>query len=64
MTNNVGTFDRLLRVVLGFVLLTLTFSGFIGWWGLIGVVPVITAAVGFCPLYQVLGFSSCPLQKS
>jgi hypothetical protein len=36
--------------------------GVIGAWGWIGVVPLLTAAMGYCPLYTVLGFSTCPLQ--
>ena len=60
MTANVGTVDRALRVIVGLVLLGLTFGGQIGVWGWIGVVPLITAAVGFCPLYTVLGMNTCP----
>lgn len=61
---NVGGIDRILRVVLGLVLIGLTLSGAIGAWGWIGIVPIATAAMGFCPLYTVLGFSSCPMKKS
>jgi Protein of unknown function (DUF2892) len=60
MTANVGTVDRALRVIVGLVLLGLTFSGQIGVWGWIGVVPLITAAIGYCPLYTVLGMNTCP----
>jgi hypothetical protein len=63
MKSNVGGLDRILRVVLGLVLIGLTLSGAIGVWGWIGVVPLATAAMGFCPLYTVLGFSSCPMKK-
>ena len=62
MKANVGSIDRLFRVALGLVLLGLTFAGTIGVWGWIGVVPVLTAALGFCPLYTVLGFSTCPVK--
>jgi hypothetical protein len=64
MKSNVGGIDRILRVVLGLVLIGLTLSGAIGVWGWIGIVPIATAAMGFCPLYTVLGFSSCPMKKS
>ena len=64
MKSNVGGLDRILRVVLGLALIALTLSGTIGLWGWIGVVPLATAAVGFCPLYRVLGFSSCPVKTS
>jgi len=60
MTANVGTVDRTLRVIVGLVLLGLTLGGQIGVWGWIGVVPLITAAIGFCPLYTVLGMNTCP----
>lgn len=62
--NNVGGIDRIVRIVLGLVLIGLTLSGQIGVWGWIGVVPVLTAALGTCPLYTILGFSSCPMKKS
>ena len=61
---NVGTIDRLLRIVIGVALIGLTLSGSIGVWGWIGVVPLLTAALGSCPLYTVLGFSTCPMRKT
>jgi hypothetical protein len=62
--NNVGGIDRIARIVLGLVLIGLTLSGSIGVWGWIGVVPLLTAALGTCPLYTVLGFSTCPMKKA
>ena len=62
MKTNVGGIDRILRIVIGLVLIALTLTGTIGVWGWIGVVPLLTAAMGFCPLYTVLGFSSCPMK--
>jgi uncharacterized membrane protein YfcA len=64
MKTNVGGIDRILRIVLGIALIALTLTGTIGVWGWIGVVPVLTAAMGFCPLYTVLGFSSCPVNTA
>ena len=64
MKSNVGGIDRILRIVLGLVLIALTLTGTIGVWGWIGVVLLATAAIGFCPLYTVLGFSSCPVSKT
>jgi hypothetical protein len=61
---NVGTLDRLLRVVIGLALIALTLTGTIGVWGWIGVVPLLTASLGSCPLYTVLGMSTCPMKKS
>jgi hypothetical protein len=64
MKSNVGGIDRILRVVVGVALIALTLMGVIGAWGWIGVVPLLTAAVGFCPLYTVLGFSTCPVKRA
>jgi Protein of unknown function (DUF2892) len=64
MTRNVGGIDRVLRIVLGLALIALTLTGAIGVWGWIGLVPIATAAMGFCPLYTVLGFTTCPAQRS
>jgi hypothetical protein len=63
MKANVGGIDRVLRIVLGLALIALTLTGAIGAWGWIGLVPLATAAMGFCPLYTVLGFSSCPVKN-
>ena len=64
MTANVGTFDRIARVILGLVLIALTLTGAIGAWGWIGIVPLATAANGFCPAYKVFGLSTCPMKKA
>lgn len=64
MKTNVGGIDRVLRIVLGLVLIGLAATGTVGVWGWIGVVPLATAAMGFCPLYTVLGFSSCPARRA
>lgn len=64
MQTNVGNIDRILRAVIGLALIALTLAGTIGVWGWIGVVPLLTAALGFCPLYTMLGFSSCPMKKT
>ena len=63
MKSNVGGIDRVLRIVVGLALIALTLTGVIGVWGWIGLVPLATAAMGFCPLYTVLGFSSCPVKS-
>jgi hypothetical protein len=63
MKSNVGGIDRVLRIVLGLALIALTLTGAIGAWGWLGLVPLATAALGFCPLYTVLGFSSCPVKS-
>jgi hypothetical protein len=60
MKANVGGLDRILRIVLGLALIALTLTGTIGAWGWIGLVPLGTALVRFCPLYTVLGLNTCP----
>lgn len=64
MKANVGNIDRVLRVIVGIGLLSLIFllEGQARWFGLIGIVPLLTAAMRFCPLYTVLGVSTCPAQ--
>ncbi len=57
---NEGSLDRGARIVLGLVLLTLVFVGPQTLWGLVGVVPFATGALGSCPLYRVLGVSTYP----
>jgi hypothetical protein len=59
MKANIGGVDRTLRVVLGLALIGLAATGTVGWWGWLGVVPLATAAIGWCPPYAVLGFSTC-----
>ena len=64
MKSNVGGIDRLLRVVAGLVLIALTLTGTIGTWGWIGVVPLLTGLVSFCPIYPLLGLSTCPVKRT
>ncbi|MGO8740520.1 YgaP family membrane protein [Rhodoblastus sp.] len=64
MKVNEGTVDRALRVIVGLVLIGLAFTGKVGVWGWIGVVPLVTGAVGMCPLYSILGLSTCPTPKN
>ncbi len=59
MTRNEGTIDRVFRVVLGLALLSLIVVGPHTWLGLVGLIPLVTGFVGFCPLYRVLGISTC-----
>lgn len=57
--NNVGNGDRLLRVVLGLVLIALVFVGPKTPWGWVGLVPLVTGLAKFCPLYTLFGVSTC-----
>ena len=63
MKINEGTADRAARVALGLGLLSLVFWGPQTAWGYIGIVPLLTGAVGICPLYTLLGFNTCPMSK-
>jgi hypothetical protein len=63
MKTNVGSLDRVLRVILGLSLIGLSLAGVIGLWGWIGLVLLATAAIGFCPLYPLLGINTCPMKK-
>lgn len=55
---NVGNLDRALRLLIGLALIGLAAFGQIGAWGYVGIVPLLTGAVGLCPLYSLLGFST------
>jgi hypothetical protein len=59
MKRNVGSVDRALRVVAGLALLSLTVFGPQTPWGLVGLVPLATALVGWCPAYTLLGIRTC-----
>jgi hypothetical protein len=59
MNKNVGSVDRALRIVAGLALLSLTVIGPGTPWGLIGIVPLVTALLGWCPAYTLLGIRTC-----
>jgi Protein of unknown function (DUF2892) len=56
MKKNVGTLDRIIRIGIGVILLSLAFSG--NKWGFIGLLPLLTGLIGWCPPYQLFGFST------
>ena len=62
MNTNVGSIDRVIRVVLGLGILSAVFwlQGSMRWLGLIGLVLLLTSIFSFCPLYTVLGIRTCP----
>jgi hypothetical protein len=69
MSANVGTVDRIARIVVGLVLIAYAIPFWFpstgwNWIGWIGVVPLATAIFGFCPLYSVLGVSTCPAKRT
>ena len=60
MEKNVGNLDRLVRVAVGIALIAMVFVGPRTAWGWIGVIPLATAALSWCPLYTALGIKTCP----
>ena len=63
MTSNVGGIDRILRIVAGLVLIGLAATGTVGMWGWLGVVPLATGALGWCPPYAIFGFNTCAIKN-
>lgn len=63
MKFNVGTIDRVLRVIAGAALIALAATGTVGVWGYIGVVPLLTGLFKFCPAYAIFGLSTCPMER-
>lgn len=60
LKKNVGNTDRAFRIILGIGLISLVFVGPQTVWGWVGVIPLLTAFVGSCPLYSLLGVNTCP----
>ena len=63
MKRNVGKVDRIIRIVLGLAILSQTVFGLTSLWGLIGLVLIITAFIGHCPAYTVLGINTRPISE-
>lgn len=63
MKLNVGGYDRIARIVLGLVLIGLAATGTVGAWGWIGILPLATGAIGWCPPYAIFGFSTCAMKN-
>jgi len=59
MKSNVGGIDRILRIVIGAVLVALAATGQVGVWGCIGLLPLATGLIGWCPPYSLLGINTC-----
>ncbi|MDA0189779.1 MAG: DUF2892 domain-containing protein [Proteobacteria bacterium] len=64
MKSNVGGIDKILRIVVGIVLIALAAMNVIGLWGWIGIVPLLTGLMGWCPAYTLFGMNTCPMKKS
>lgn len=65
MKTNIGYTDKIIRYIIGIILLSmlLFISGNAKYWGLLGLVPIITAAIGFCPLYTIFGINTAKKDK-
>lgn len=63
MKANVGGIDRILRITIGLVLIGLAATGTVGWWGWLGIVPLTTGLVGWCPPYALLGLNTCRMRE-
>lgn len=63
MTRNEGKLDRILRLTAGVVLVGLAATGTVGVWGWVGVVPLATGAMGWCPLYSIFGINTCAVKQ-
>ncbi len=60
---NVGSIDKVLRIIIGLVLLSLVFIGPKIIWGWLGLIPLFTGLFGFCPIYKLLGLNTCPINS-
>jgi hypothetical protein len=58
MTANIGNADRIARIVVGLLLIALAASGTVGVWGYLGIVPLATGLVNWCPIYRILGIDT------
>ncbi|MBW2611954.1 MAG: DUF2892 domain-containing protein [Deltaproteobacteria bacterium] len=63
MKKNIGNIERIIRVAIGLIILSLTFVGPQSLWGLIGILPIATGLAGWCPPYAMLGISTCKNQN-
>jgi O-antigen ligase len=59
MTKNIGNIERIIRIVGGLVLIALAATGTVGVWGWLGLVPLATGLIGWCPPYSLLGINTC-----
>ncbi|MDP3637069.1 MAG: DUF2892 domain-containing protein [Azonexus sp.] len=63
MASNVGGIDKILRIVVGAGLIGATAAGLLPVWGYIGIIPLATGLMGWCPAYTLLGIKTCPMKK-
>ena len=63
MKTNVGGIDKIARIAVGLLLIVLTLMGTVGVWGWIGVAPLATGLFNFCPVYSLMGISTCKTKR-
>ena len=63
MKQNIHNIERVVRVVAGLGLIALAATGTVGAWGWIGIVPLATGLIGWCPAYTLLGLNTCPMKS-
>ena len=63
MKLNVGGADRVIRIVAGLALISLAATNTVGWWGWLGIVPLATGAIGWCPPYAIFGLNTCAMKN-
>lgn len=63
-SKNIGSVERVLRILVGLVILSLVFIGPQSLWGLVGLVPLATGLLGWCPPYAILGINTCSAKKA
>ncbi|MDG6777271.1 DUF2892 domain-containing protein [Thiomicrorhabdus sp. zzn3] len=61
---NVGQLDRIIRIIIGLVLIIAAATNTIGLWGYIGIIPLVTGLLRWCPLYTLIGIQTCPLHEN
>jgi hypothetical protein len=64
MIKNVGGLDRTIRITVGLALIAAAATSTIGLWGCVGVVPLLTGSLGWCPPYTLLGLNTCSVKKA
>lgn len=61
---NVGGIDRAVRIIVGLVLVGLAYTHHLGVWAWIGVIPLVTGIIGWCPAYRLVGINTCAMKKT
>jgi hypothetical protein len=64
MKRNIGGIERIVRVVVGFIIISLAFWGLKTPWAYLGIIPIATGLIGWCPPYALLGISTCKVKPN